>query len=130
MPTNAASWGKVHSLLWRLHRLKVFDRTAGGAGPLKYRDMLRPGRVSVIDLSDAGMSELSNIAVADVLRGVQEEQDGAYRAFEARQGGRAATCLVGGRGGARVLRRPSVWRRRRTCTSRWRDWRSAAANAG
>src|SRR5262249_8358998 len=26
MPGNAASWGKLHSVLWRLHRLKVFDR--------------------------------------------------------------------------------------------------------
>lgn len=82
VPSNAASWGKVNSLLWRLHRLKVFDRTDHGAKILSYRDMLRPGRVSVIDLSDAGLSELSNIAVADVLRGVQEEQDRLYRKFE------------------------------------------------
>jgi DNA helicase HerA-like ATPase len=81
--TNAASWGKVRSLLWRLNRLKVFDRGEGGARVLSYKEMLRPGRVSVIDLSDAGLSELANIAVADVLRGVQEEQDRAYRDFEA-----------------------------------------------
>jgi DNA helicase HerA-like ATPase len=81
--TNAASWGKVNSLLWRLHKLKVFDRTDGGARVLTYREMLRPGQVSVVDLSDAGLSELSNIAVADVLRGIQEEQERGYREFEA-----------------------------------------------
>src|SRR5262249_15913655 len=52
VPGNAASWGKVNSLLWRLHRLKVFDRGDGGAKVLSYKEMLRPGRVSVIDLSD------------------------------------------------------------------------------
>jgi DNA helicase HerA-like ATPase len=45
--------------------------------------MLQPGQVSVIDLSEAGMTELSNIAVADVLRGIQEAQEAAYRDFEA-----------------------------------------------
>jgi DNA helicase HerA-like ATPase len=39
--------------------------------------------VSVIDLSDAGLTELSNIAVADVLRGIQEAQEAAYRDYEA-----------------------------------------------
>ena len=33
--------------------------------------MLKPGRVSVIDLSDSGASELNNIVIADLLRGVQ-----------------------------------------------------------
>ena len=92
--TNAASWGKVKSLLWRLHRLKVFDRTAGGAQVLRYHEMLAPGRVSVIDLSDAGLSELGNIAVADVLRGIQEEQDRAYRQFESGAGAAPPRVLV------------------------------------
>jgi hypothetical protein len=92
--TNAASWGKVHSLLWRLHRLKVFDRTEGGAKVLNYRDMLEPGRVSVVDLSDAGLSELSNIAVADVLRGIGEEQDRAYRQHEAGLGAAPSRVLL------------------------------------
>jgi DNA helicase HerA-like ATPase len=83
MPGNAASWGKLHSVLWRLHRLRVFDRDVAGGAFLRYREMLQAGRVSVVDLSDAGLSELSNIAVADVLRGIQEEQERGYRAFEA-----------------------------------------------
>jgi DNA helicase HerA-like ATPase len=83
MPGSASSWGKVHSVLWRLHRLKVFDRHDAGCKFLSFSELLEPGRVSVIDLSDAALSELSNIAVADVLRGIQEAQEAAYRDFEA-----------------------------------------------
>ncbi|MFQ3593824.1 MAG: ATP-binding protein [Gemmataceae bacterium] len=82
VPSNAASWGKVYSLLLRLHRLRVFDRRDQGARLLNYKDMLRPGQVSVLDLSDSGLSYLSNIAVADILRGLQEEQDRLYRAAD------------------------------------------------
>lgn len=94
VPGNAASWGKVTSLLWRLHKLQVFDRTDGGARLLTYKEMLQPGQVSVIDLSDAGLTELSNIAVADVLHGIQEEQDRAYRAFDRGEGGTPPRVLV------------------------------------
>jgi DNA helicase HerA-like ATPase len=83
MPGSASSWGKLHSLLWRVMRLKVFDRHEDGGRFLDYRTMLEPGRVSVVDLSDAGLTEMSNIAVADVLRGIQEAQEAAYRDFEA-----------------------------------------------
>jgi DNA helicase HerA-like ATPase len=85
MPGIASSWGKLNSVLWRLHRLRVFDRHGAGGAFLNYRDLLEPGRVSVIDLSDAGLSELSNIAVADVLRGIQEAQETAYRQYEAKK---------------------------------------------
>jgi hypothetical protein len=83
MPGSASSWGKVHSVLWRLHRLKVFDRHDARCEHLRFANLLEPGRVSVIDLSDAGLAALSNIAVADVLRGIQEAQESAYRDFEA-----------------------------------------------
>ena len=92
LPTNVASWGKVHSLLWRLHHLKVFDR--GRDTYPRYKDMLEPGRVSVVDLSDAGLNVLSNIAVADVLAGIQEEQDRKYRQFEAGKGDAPPRVLV------------------------------------
>jgi uncharacterized protein len=82
MPGSAQSWGKLHSLLWRALRLRVFHAPTVRAAPLNYAKLLRPGQLSVIDLSDAGLSELSNLAVADVLRGVQEEQEKAYRRFE------------------------------------------------
>lgn len=85
MQGHAESWGKVKSLLWRLHRLKVFDRHLAGRGralPLKYHELIEPGRVSVVDLSDAGMSELANLAIADLLRGVQGAQEQAYIRYE------------------------------------------------
>jgi DNA helicase HerA-like ATPase len=88
MPGNASSWGKLKSLLWRLNRLKVFDRhlvKKGTAPPLDYRRLIEPGRVAVVDLSDAGMTELANLAIADLIRGVQEAQEAAYRAFEKRK---------------------------------------------
>ncbi len=94
MPGSVQSWGKLNSLLWRLHRLKVFDRGDGGAQVLRYKEMLRPGRVSVIDLSDAGLTELSNIAVADVLRGIQDEQDRLYRSFEKGECGAPPRVLI------------------------------------
>lgn len=85
LPGVASSWGKVKSLLWRLNRLKVFDRhlvKRCGAKPLNYAGLIEPGRVSVVDLSDAGMTELANLAIADLLRGVQEAQEAAYRRYE------------------------------------------------
>lgn len=82
---HADSWGKLRSLLWRLQRLGVFDNLTPTAQPLNYRALLRPGFVSVFDLSDAGMSELSNIVIADLLRGIQRAQDAAYAAYERAQ---------------------------------------------
>lgn len=82
MPGNVSSWGKVLSLLWRLNRLKVFDRRGKDVQPLNYPDLLKPGKVNVVDLSDAGMTELANIAIADLLRGIQDAQEKAYREFE------------------------------------------------
>jgi DNA helicase HerA-like ATPase len=75
------SWRALLGKLGRLNRLKVFD--VSGALPLSYKPMLKPGAVSVVDLSDSGMSELSNLVIADLLWGVQDEQDDAYRAWEA-----------------------------------------------
>ncbi len=74
------SWQALRGKLSRLNRLKVFDTHS--VLPLQYKDMLRPGAVSVVDLSDSSMSELSNLVIADLLRGVQEEQDQAYESFE------------------------------------------------
>lgn len=94
MPGIVSSWGKLLSMLWRLNRLGVFDRTANGVKFPDYAAMLRPGRVSVIDLSDAGMTELSNIAIADLMRGIQEAQEAAYRKFEKGEAPKPPRVLV------------------------------------
>ncbi len=87
VPGNAISWRALLGRLARLNRLKVFDisekdRAGNVTQPLRYADLLHPGNVAVIDLSDAGASELSNIVIADLLRGVQEAQDDAYQVYE------------------------------------------------
>ena len=79
---NAISWRALLGKLGRLNRLKVFYSEQSGPEPLKYNELLRPGRVSVVDLSDSGASELNNLVIADLLRGVQDAQDDAYSAYE------------------------------------------------
>ena len=68
--------------LGRLNRLKVFYDEQNGSAPLSYKQMLQPGNVSVVDLSDSGTSELNNLVIADLLRGVQDEQDANYSVYE------------------------------------------------
>jgi hypothetical protein len=88
-PDSAVSWRALLGKLARLNRLKVFDTE--NTKPLIYKQMLQPGVVSVIDLSDSGVSELNNIVIADLLRGVQTAQEEAYDEFErAKREGRVA----------------------------------------
>jgi len=82
-PGNVISWRALVGRLARLNRLKVFhgDRD-GGVPPMNYKHLLQPGRVSVVDLSDTGHSELNNLVIADILRGLQEAQEDAYEKYE------------------------------------------------
>jgi uncharacterized protein len=91
-PGNAISWRALLGRLSRLNRLKVFyDETPDGTKPLNYADLLKPGRVSVVDLSDTGFSELNNLVIADLLRGLQDAQDKACEESErAARAGKAA----------------------------------------
>ncbi|MBY0528473.1 MAG: ATP-binding protein [Gemmataceae bacterium] len=82
VPGNTISWLALLGKLWRLQRLNVFYDETSGVKPLIYSKMLQPGQVSVVDLSDSGSSELNNIVIADLLRGIQSAQDDAYQAFE------------------------------------------------
>ena len=81
------SWRVLLGRLASVARLKVFDRGRDGQGlqgqPLNFEKLLRPGAVSVIDLSDTGSPVVTNLVIADLLRGIQEAQDEAYAAFEA-----------------------------------------------
>ena len=85
LPGNAISWRALLGRLWRLQRLRVFANADTDAKPMNYKDLLKPGQVSVVDLSDTGMSELNNLVIADMLYGVQEAQDDAYTEFERRK---------------------------------------------
>jgi DNA helicase HerA-like ATPase len=83
IPSHPLSWRALLGRLSRLHRLKVFfTEEKDGVRPLNYKHLLEPGTVSVLDLSDTGMSELNNLVIADLLRGVQDAQDEAYTAYE------------------------------------------------
>jgi uncharacterized protein len=82
-PGNAISWRGVLGRLARLARLNVFYDETTGVRPINYADLVRPGRLSVVDLSDTGFSELNNLVIADLLRGLQAAQDDAYAKFEA-----------------------------------------------
>lgn len=81
IPASAPSWKALIGKLGRLHRIKVFDPRTGEK-PIHYQDMLRPGVVSIVDLSDSGASELNNIVIADLLMGLQDSQDEAWAAYE------------------------------------------------
>lgn len=78
-PTFAVSWAVVLGRLARLSRLRAFDKVGQ---PMSYKPLLRPGQVSIVDLSDTDSPALSNLVIADVLRGVQEEQEEVYEAHE------------------------------------------------
>ena len=77
---SAMSWRAVRGRLWQLKRLKVFDSHEEGVQPIVYKDMLQPGRVSILDLSDTDSSMLNNLVIADLLMGVQDVQDELYEA--------------------------------------------------
>jgi DNA helicase HerA-like ATPase len=71
--THEQSWLAVLARLWRVHRLKIFDNPK--APPIKYPDLIKPGQVSVIDLSDTDSPQVRNLVIADILRGVQNAQE-------------------------------------------------------
>jgi len=73
---NKFSWMKISGLLWRLQRLKIFDRQ--DAPKLNTKSMLRPGRVNIIDLSGLDSPVLRNLAIAQILREAQSVQEEAY----------------------------------------------------
>jgi DNA helicase HerA-like ATPase len=94
-PGSVVSWHALHGRLSRLNRLKVFfDETTSGTRPLNCAEQIRPGRVSVVDLSDTGFSELNNLVIADILRGIQDAQDDACEKFELQKGPPPTPVLI------------------------------------
>lgn len=85
--SSPASWRALLGKLAALARLRVFDRGHDERGqpvrPLSFAKLLQPGAVSVIDLSDTGSPVVTNLVIADLLRGIQEAQEATYAAFEA-----------------------------------------------
>ncbi|HEX9990862.1 MAG TPA: ATP-binding protein [Chloroflexia bacterium] len=72
------SWRALYGKLWQLKRIGVFDSHSETVQPMVYERLLRPGSVSIFDLSDTDSPILNNLVIADLLRGVQDEQDVLY----------------------------------------------------
>jgi hypothetical protein len=71
--THPTSWRVVQGKLGQLIRLKIFDNRDASA--LNYRDLTRPGSVSIIDLSDTDSPQVNNLVIAEFLRGLLEAQN-------------------------------------------------------
>jgi uncharacterized protein len=80
-PSHPVSWRATLARLWRLHRLGIFDQR--NAGPLNLAELLKPGRVTIVDLSGTDSPQINNIAIADLMRKIQRFQDSAYKNWEA-----------------------------------------------
>lgn len=79
---SAASWRALMGKVGRVKRFNIFDTRA--AAPLDYKELLRPGHVSIIDLSDTDFPQINNLVIAQILRGVQRQQDENYKTATAR----------------------------------------------
>jgi DNA helicase HerA-like ATPase len=77
---HSVSWRRLMARLWQLDRYRIFDQP--GSPGLDHKEFLARGRVSVIDLSGTDSPQLSNIVIADILRGIQRRQDELYQRWE------------------------------------------------
>lgn len=89
-PKSVPSWRALQGKLGKLRRLNVFDSPA--APSLDFATMLQPGRVTIIDLSDTDSPQVNNLVIADLLRGIQRQQEDNYRA--ATKAGKAPTATM------------------------------------
>ncbi|NJL55489.1 DUF853 family protein, partial [bacterium] len=80
LPSNVLSWRALQGKLSRLRRLKIFDNS--DAEPLDYKALTTPGHVSIIDLSDTDSPQINNLVIAQLLRGLQDQQNTNYEAAE------------------------------------------------
>jgi hypothetical protein len=78
VPKNVISWRALQGKLGKIKRLKIFDSREAPA--LNYAGMLHPGRVSILDLSDTDSPQIRNLVIAELLRGVQVQQEVNYKA--------------------------------------------------
>ncbi len=76
---SAVSWRALRSKLFRLMRLNVFDVRERNVSAINYRQFVRPGAVSVIDLSDMEAPDVRNLVIADIIRGVEAAQEEAFK---------------------------------------------------
>ena len=75
VPGDPRSWYVVVGRLNRIKRLGIFDIKRA---QINYAELLGPGRVSIVDLSDTDSPQVNNLVIAQLLRGIQEQQDTNY----------------------------------------------------
>jgi len=93
LPKNVISWRALLGKLGKIKRLNIFD--SSNAPRLDYEAMLKPGRVSVLDLSDTDSPQINNLVIAQLLRGVQDQQDENYQsAVRAKQRPTPTTVFI------------------------------------
>lgn len=78
LPGNPISWRALLGRLGRVKRLSIFDNPKASA--IKYDQMIQSGRVSIVDLSDTDSPQVNNLVIAQILRGVQRQQEENYQA--------------------------------------------------
>lgn len=69
--SSKASWLVVKRLLNRLRRFGIFDSTDDIIDPL---DLIKPGKVSVLDLSNSYTVQVNNIVIAYLLRKIFDQK--------------------------------------------------------
>lgn len=76
LPGSVPSWRALQGKLGRMKRLSIFD--VAGVAAAHYEEMLKPGRVNIIDLSDSDSTIINNLVIAELLRGIQLQQEINY----------------------------------------------------
>lgn len=89
---NVSSWRGLWGKLGRIRRLNIFDNPE--AQPLDYRALTTPGQVSIIDLSDTDSPIINNLVIAELLRGIQIQQDANYEEAEKTNAQPGRTMIV------------------------------------
>src|SRR5258708_9253718 len=72
--------------------MNIFDNRS--SKPVNYQELLQPGRVSIIDLNDTDSPKINNLVIAELLRGVQEQQDKNYAEAEVSKQQHTATMVI------------------------------------
>jgi len=75
------SWKAIAKRLWRMKKAGVFADNI--AECINVDEMLTPGLISIVDLSDMDAPYLRNLVIAQLLRSLQQRQDELYAAREA-----------------------------------------------
>jgi hypothetical protein len=86
MPKSFPSWLALQGRLRRLINLKIFDVSGSNIKPLTFSDFTTPGQVSIIDLSGTDSPQVNNLVIAELLRGIHEQQDANFKRYERKEG--------------------------------------------